>query len=189
MKSSEARDFLFRGLMFEAESERFRLAGIQIGADSTEAEENLLREALAPFGIARRNDAIEMARLFAVLFCFENEIRDFIREALVEKEGAIWIEKLPPKIKEHAETRRDSAMKDSWLEGEKSDLLGFVDFGDLALIIVAKWDIFKDVIPTQHWLKQQWMSLRNAEISSHIIECFCPANFNASTCTSQIGTA
>ncbi len=155
MKSSEVRDFLFRGLMFEAESEKFRVAGIQIGADSTEAEENLLREALAPFGIARRNNALEMARLFAVLFCFENEIRDFIREALVEKEGLDWIDKLPPKIKAHAESRRDTALKDSWLEGEKSDLLGFVDFGHLAQIIIDKWDIFKDVIPTQHWLKQR----------------------------------
>jgi hypothetical protein len=141
--------------MFEAEAEKFRLAGIQIGADATEAEENLLKEALAPFGIVRRNNALEMARLFAVLFCFENEIRDFIREALVEKEGADWIDKLPPKIKEHAESRRETALKDSWLEGEKSDLLGFVDFGNLAQIIIAKWDFFKDVIPTQHWLKQR----------------------------------
>lgn len=155
MKNSEVRDFLFRGLMFEAESEKFRLAGIQIGADASEAEENLLREALAPFGIARRNNALEMARLFAVLFCFENEIRDFIREALLEKEGHDWIDKLPPKIKEYAESRRDTALKDSWLEGEKSDLLGFADFGQLAQIIIAKWDIFKDVVPTQHWLKQR----------------------------------
>jgi hypothetical protein len=155
LKNSEVRDFLFRGLMFEAESEKFRLAGIQIGADSTEAEENLLKEALAPFGITRRNNALEMARLFAVLFCFENEIRDFIREALVEKEGPDWIDKLPPKIKEHAESRRETALKDSWLEGEKSDLLGFVDFGHLAQIIVAKWEFFKNVIPTQHWLKQR----------------------------------
>ncbi len=155
MTNREVRDFLFRGLMFEAESEKFRLAGIQIGADSTEAEENLLKEALAPFGVARRNNALEMARLFAVLFCFENEIRDFIREALAEKEGLDWVDKLPPKIKEHAESRRDTALKDSWLEGEKSDLLGFVDFSHLAQIIVAKWDIFKNVIPTQHWLKQR----------------------------------
>ena len=155
MKNSEVRDFLFRGLMFEAESEKFRLAGIQIGADSTEAEENLLKEALAPFGITRRNNALEMARLFAVLFCFENEIRDFIREALVEKEGLDWIDTLPPKIKEHAESRRETALKDSWLEGEKSDLLGFIDFGQLAQIIVAKWEIFKNVIPTQHWLRQR----------------------------------
>jgi hypothetical protein len=149
------RDFLFRGLMFEAEAEQFRLAGIQIGADSTEAEESLLKEALAPFGIVRRNNALEMARLYAVLFCFENEIRDFIREALIEKDGLDWVEKLPPKIKEYAESRKETALKDSWLEGGKSDLLGFVDFGHLALIIIAKWDFFKDVIPTQHWLKQR----------------------------------
>jgi hypothetical protein len=141
--------------MFEAEAEQFRLAGIQIGADSTEAEENLLREALSPFGIVRRNNALEMARLFAVLFCFENEIREFIREALVEKEGLNWLDEIPPKVREYAESRRDTALKDSWLEGEKSDLLGFVEFGHLAQIIIAKWDFFKDVIPTQHWLKQR----------------------------------
>jgi hypothetical protein len=153
--SKDMRDFLFRGLMFEAETERFRRAGIQIGTNSAGAQENLLQEALAPFSVARRNDALEMARLYAVLYCFENEIRDFIRDALEEKEGLDWLEKLPPKIKEHAESRRETAMKDSWLEGEKADLLGFVDFGQLAQIIIAKWDHFKDVLPTQHWLKQR----------------------------------
>src|SRR6266849_7194003 len=124
LKNKDVRDFLFRGLMFESEADRFRRAGIQIGADSTEAEESLLKEALAPFSVARRESGLEMARLFAVLFCFENEIRDFIRDVLEETEGQDWLEKLPPKIKEHAESRRDVALKDSWLEGEKADLLG-----------------------------------------------------------------
>jgi hypothetical protein len=153
--SKDVRDFLFRGLMFEAEAERFRRAGIQIGAKSMEAEENLLQEALAPFSLSRRNDAVEMARLYAVLFCFENEIRDFVREALKEKEGPNWLDNLPAKIKEHAETRKKTALKDSWLEGEKADLLGFVEFGHLAQIIIAKWEHFKDVLPTQHWLNQR----------------------------------
>ena len=160
--NKDVRDFLFRGLMFEAEAETFRRAGIQIGADSTAIEEDLLKEALAPFGVARRNSALEMARLFAVLFCFENEIRDFIREALEEQEGHDWQEKLPPKIKEQAESRRELALKDSWLEGEKADVLGFVDFGHLAQIIVAKWDYFKAVVPTQHWLKQRMEELEKA---------------------------
>ena len=160
--SKDVRDFLFRGLMFEAEAERFRRAGIQIGSVSTEAEEALLKESLAPFSVQRRNNALEMARLYAVLFCFENEIRDFIRDALEEKEGRDWIDKLPPKIKEHAESRRDTALKDSWLEGEKSDLLGFVDFGQLAQIIVAKWEHFKDVLPTQHWIKQRMDELEKS---------------------------
>lgn len=156
------RNFLFRGLMFEAEAERFRRAGIQIGAEATVAEENLLREALAPFGVMRRNQALEMARLYAVLFCFENEIREFIRDALIEKDGSNWQDKLPPKIKEHAENRRATALKDTWLEGEKADLLGFVDFGHLAQIVIAKWDYFKDIVPTQHWLKQRMDELEKA---------------------------
>lgn len=148
--------------MFEAEADAFRKAGIQIGADASAAEESLLKEALAPFGVSRRNNALEMARLYAVIFCFENEIREFIREALEEKEGANWQDNLPPKIKEHVESRRESALKDSWLEGEKSDLLGFIDFGHLAQIIITKWEIFKNIIPTQHWLKQRMDELEKS---------------------------
>ena len=96
-----------------------------------------------------------MARLYAVIHCFENEVRTFIREAMEEKDGAEWLDKLPPKIKEHAEGRRDAALKDSWLEGEKTDLLGFLEFGHLAQIIINKWEHFQDIIPSQHWLKQR----------------------------------
>jgi hypothetical protein len=158
----EIRDFIFRGLMFEAEADGFRRAGIRIGADASANEETLLREALAPFGVLRRNSALEMARLYAVLHCFENELRQFIREALEEKDGPSWQDQLPAKIKEQADLRRETALKDSWLEGEKADLLGFVDFAHLAQIIVGKWDYFKDVVPTQHWLKQRMDELEKA---------------------------
>ncbi|MFN7941593.1 MAG: Swt1 family HEPN domain-containing protein [Thermoanaerobaculia bacterium] len=154
MKSKDLRDFLFRGLMFESEAAAFQAAGIQVGADQSEAEEKLLAEGLAPFPVSRRNQALEMARLYAVLFCFENEVRDFVRETLVEKEGPDWIDEIPVKIREHCESRRDAALKDSWLEGEKTDLLGFAEFGHLAQIIIAKWEHFQ-VIPSQHWLKQR----------------------------------
>lgn len=153
---------MFRGLMFEAEAAAFQRAGIQVGADSTEVEEKLLAEALSPFGVSRRNAALEMARLYAVLYCFENEIRAFIRERLEENEGINWMEKIPQRIKEHATTRREAALKDSWLEGEKTDLLGFVDFGQLAQIIVEKWEHFKDIVPSQHWLKQRMDELEKA---------------------------
>lgn len=141
--------------MFESEAARFQNAGIQIGADNSEVEEKLLSDSLAAFNIDLRNKALEMARLYTVLFCFENEIRDYIRETLTENEGINWWEKLPVKIRTHAETRQQTALKDSWLEGEKTDLLGFVDFGMLASIITEKWVYFGNVIPSQHWLKQR----------------------------------
>lgn len=154
-QKKDLRDFMFRGLMFESEARAFQTAGIQVGADGTEAEERLLSEALSPFGVTRRNQALEMARLYAVLHCFENEVRALIRETLLEKEGADWLNKLPIKVKNFAESRQKTAMADSWLEGEKSDLLGFVDFGHLSLIITERWTCFEDIMPSQHWLKQR----------------------------------
>lgn len=156
------RDFLFRGLMFESEASEFQAAGIQVGADAGQAEERLLSEALTPFSVTRRNQALEMGRLYTVLHCFENEIRSLIRETLEEHEGADWAEKLPPKIKQFAEKRQKDAITDSWLEGEKSDLLGFVDFGHLSQIIIANWALFEAIVPSQHWLKQRMDELEKA---------------------------
>jgi hypothetical protein len=158
-KKKDIRDFFFRGLMFESEATKFQTAGIQIGASSTYAEEQLLSESLAPFSIPRRNSALEMARLYSVLHCFENEIREYIRETLTDKEGIDWWTKLPPKMKTFAENRQETALKDSWLEGEKSDLLGYVDFGMLSSIIIEKWVHFSNLIPSQHWLKQRMEEL------------------------------
>jgi hypothetical protein len=162
MKYQKLRDFLFRGLMFESEATRFQTAGIQIGANSLEAEESLLSQALSPFGVQRRNEALAMARLYAVLYCFENEVRTLIRETLEEKQGHDWIGNLPGKVREFAEGRQQTAATDSWLEGEKTDLLGFVEFGHLVQVIIANWECFQDIIPSQHWLKQRMDELEKA---------------------------
>ena len=148
--------------MFESEATAFQDAGIQVGADHTETEEMLFRETLVPFSISRRNSALEMARLYSLLYCFENEIRAFIRERLEANEGVDWQEKLPPKILSQAKSRRTDSLKNNWLEGEKTDLLGFADFGHLSTIITEKWEFFKDIIPSQQWLSQRMVELEKA---------------------------
>ncbi|MDX1813813.1 MAG: Swt1 family HEPN domain-containing protein [Candidatus Bathyarchaeia archaeon] len=162
MKYKDLRDYLFRGLLFEAEAVNFQKAGIQVGADQTTSEQQLLTEALSPFPVGLRNSALEMARLYSVLFAFENHVRGFIRETLSEAEGSDWLDNLPKKVKEFAEKRQKTAMEDSWLEGEKTDLLGFIDFGHLSQIIIEKWEHFQDVMPSQHWLKQRMDELEKA---------------------------
>lgn len=162
MTSDDLRVFLFRGLMFESEADEFQRAGIQVGAQTSAEQEALLTEQLTPFSIQRRNAALEMSRIYSLLYCFENEVREFIRERLSEIEGQDWFSKLPTNIIKAAETRRNVALKDSWLEGQKTDLLGFADFWHLSQIIIAKWDCFKDVIPTQHWLSQRFDEIEKA---------------------------
>ncbi|CAN7145373.1 Swt1 family HEPN domain-containing protein [Phyllobacterium sp. LjRoot231] len=158
------RDFVFRGLLFESEAGVFRRAGINVGIDLGEAEEQLLLSALAPFGVQRRNDALEMARLYAVLHAFENEVRSLLRDTLDEKLESNWWDTnaVPSGVKKMAESRQKTAEKDSWLEGAKADRLEFVDFGDLASIILQNWEHFKDLMPSQDWIKQRMTELEKA---------------------------
>lgn len=151
-------------MLFDAEAERFRRAGIRIGLDRAEQEEALLLEALSQFGIQRRNDALEMARLYAVLHAFENEIRHLFKDTLDENADADWWagDAIPKKVREKAEGRRKTALADSWLEGAKDENLEYVDFGDLSQIIITNWDCFKDIIPSQSWLNQRMVELEKA---------------------------
>lgn len=159
----DLRDWMFRGLLFEAEAERFRAAGIRVGADETESERELFQEVLDPFGIDLRNEALRMARLFALIYCFENSVRRLLAERLQEHHGTDWWNsKVPKKIKDFAEARQKDAQENSWLEGENKDVLGFIEFGHLSDIIIANWEDFSDLVPSQHWIKQRFDELEKA---------------------------
>jgi len=161
MSNVRIRNFVFRGLLFDSEASAFRKAGISVGTDLSKSEEALALEALAPFGVARRNEALEMARLYAVLHAFENEVRALVKETLDEARKGDWWETdaVPKKVRDNADARQKTAQKDSWLEGAKSERLEFVDFGDLGAIIIANWNHFSDLIPSQEWLKQRMLEL------------------------------
>ncbi len=129
-KLDALRVWMFRGLLFEADAEKFRQAGIRVGADQREVEARLMEEALAPFSIDIRNEALQMARLYALLYCFENAVRQLVKERLVEKYGLDWWNKgVPQSVQKFAEERQKAAVQDSWIEGQKTELLQFVEFG------------------------------------------------------------
>ena len=159
----EVRDWMFRGLLFEAEAEKFRSAGIRVGADNSESERALLEETLDPFSIDLRNEALEMARLYALVYCFENSVRALIEERLSERHGIDWANtKVSGKIKELAASRQKDVEDNSWLEGQSKGILSFVEFGHFSDIVIANWDDFRDLVPSQHWLKQRFDELEKA---------------------------
>ena len=157
------REWMFRALMFEAESERFKGAGIRVGADTEEVEKSLMAETLSPFSIQMRNDSLRMARIYALVYCFENSLRELIKERLTERYQSDWWEQgVIKKVRDFAESRQKSAQENSWLEGENTELIEFCELGHLADIIIDKWTDFSDLIPTQHWLKQRMEELEKA---------------------------
>lgn len=156
-------DWMFRALMFEAETEHFRSAGIRLGADLREAEFRLLEEILSPFSVPLRNAALRMTRVYAMIYCFENSVREVVRGRLEEKYRVDWwVKGVPKKIRELAESRRDAAQQNSWLEGDNIDDLSFIEFGHLSDIITLNWEDFSDLVPSQHWLKQRFDEMEQA---------------------------
>jgi hypothetical protein len=161
--TDQLTDWMFRALMFEAEAEQFRAAGIRLGADLRAAETQLLEEALQPFPIALRNDALMMGRIYTQIFCFENSVREVVQARLEEKHAADWWEKgVPKKVRDLAESRRQNAKDNSWLEGDSASLLSFAEFGQLAAIIIENWADFSDLIPSQQWLNQRLGEMEQA---------------------------
>lgn len=149
--------------MFEAEATAFRSAGIRIGADQSDVERSLLEETLAPFSVGMRDAALQMSRLYALLYCFENSVRDLIKERLEEKHALDWwTNGVPATVKKQAEGRQKDAEKNSWLDAPSREILSFTEFGHLADIIVSQWELFSDLVPTQHWLKQRMEELEKA---------------------------
>lgn len=160
----QLRSWLFRSLMFEADTDAFRKAGVRIGVDDREAEEQLLSESLDPFDLGTRNDARRMSRLYATLYCFENSVRDLIRSRLSEQDEHWWDDtaRIPAQVKSTADDRKKKAENNSWLEGATDDIFGFVDFSGLTRIIIQNWSDFDDLIPSQHWLRQRFDELEQA---------------------------
>lgn len=162
-EKANIREWMFRALMFEAESDVFKNAGIRVGADAEQVEKSLMEETLSPFPIQLRNEALGMSRIYALINCFENSVRDLIKERLKEKFDTDWWEKGVPKTtKEFAIKRQQTAQENSWLEGDNAELIEFTEFGHLSDIIIQNWNDFTDLIPTQHWLKQRFDELEKA---------------------------
>ena len=163
IERKDLRDWMFRGLMFEAEAEQFRAAGIRVGANEEESERALFEETLDPFSIDLRNQALRMARLYSLVYCFENAVRELIEERLKERYGTDWWDdKVPDKIQKHATGRAKDIQDNSWLEGQTKGPLSLIEFGHLSDIVIANWEDFLDLIPSQHWLKQRFDELEKA---------------------------
>ena len=157
------RDWMFRALMFEADAQQFQTAGYRIGADQTDAEVRLMEEVLSPFPVELRGEAMRMTRLYALVYCFENSVRELIRERMTERHGQDWWDKkVSTKVKSAVQAIRDKAERNIWLEGERGDNLQFSQFGHLADIITNCWEDFSDLIPSQAWIRQRMDELEQA---------------------------
>jgi hypothetical protein len=95
------------------------------------------------FGVVR--DADRMSQFYKIFYILENEIRNFIEDALNDAEGASWWEtSVPQAVRENAKKNQDREASEG-LPPRSQRLIEYTTFGELGEIIKENWDVFSGI--------------------------------------------
>jgi hypothetical protein len=113
--------------------------------------------------------ARKMGWVYIAIAAFENSVRSFIEERLLEKVGATWWDTaVSSSIRSDAEKRKKDEEQIRWHGSRGSSPLSYVQLEELALIIQNNHNHFKDLIPTVEWAREIFRSLaRSRNVIMH----------------------
>jgi hypothetical protein len=156
MTQPDARDvqaFLFRAATTNGRADEMIERGQLLGASAPAAASQ--NDTLDRFSFAIRVEARRMARVYELLFCFENSVRELIEDRLKEAYAVEtwWTQGVPDDIRRSAERLRDKEQQTPWHGPRGGTLLAFVDFPILARIITEKWEHFEDLLGKPAWVE------------------------------------
>lgn len=114
-----------------------------------------------------RHGSLQMQRYYRMLYVFENLVRDFINNTFKDIDGENWFEKRANKgMKDKFAKRKSDESKNQWHTGRNEHPLYYMDFGDLALLIINHWDVFSDFFPDQAWVTSR---VKDSERTRNVI--------------------
>jgi len=146
--------FLFRAATANSRVEEMASRGQLLG-DAATATNMETDRGFDQFSYAIRVEARRMARVYELLFCFENSVRELIEDRLKEAYGVEhwWTEGVPEDVRRNAERLRDKEQRTPWHGPRGGTLLAFVDFPILARIITECFEHFEDLLGKPGWVE------------------------------------
>jgi hypothetical protein len=100
-----------------------------------------------------RQGSLQMQRYYRMLYIFENLVREYISNTFMEIDGENWFDiRANRDMKSKLTKRQSDEGKNLWHTGRNEHPLFYMDFGDLALLIINHWDVFSDFFPDQAWV-------------------------------------
>jgi len=153
--------FVYRGLL-AGEALRDAIPAQQ--CDSNEPEEDVRRRMpLESIDDALVAAARKMAWVYVAIAAFENSVRAFVEERLVEKVGANWWDSaVSAEIRTQADKRKKDEEQIRWHGARGTSQLSYVQLGDLASIIQNNHAAFKELIPSVEWAREIFRSLERS---------------------------
>lgn len=153
--------FVYRGVLAD---EALRQAIPSPETDSNEPEADIRRRMpLESMDDALVMAARKMAWVYVAIASFENSVRAFVEERLLEKIGSDWwTSAISAGMREQAENRKKDEEQIRWHGSRGTSPLSFVQLGDLASIIQSNHAAFKELIPSVEWAREIFRSLERS---------------------------
>jgi hypothetical protein len=107
--------------------------------------------------------ARKMSSVYVAIAAFENSVRAFVEERLLEKVGAHWWDNaVSDEIRKQAENRKKDEEQIRWHGSRGTSQLSYVQLGDLASIIQRNHAAFKELVPSVEWAREIFRSLERS---------------------------
>lgn len=164
--SHPTSDFVFRGILARQAMKELQDRGVLRPPTAT-PDERREHDFFAPVPEQIRTNSVRMQRQFRLLFVFENLIRDFVSQRFSEADGDAWFEtRATTAMKTKVHDRKDKEARNQWHVGRNTHPVFYLDFGDLGLLIINHWQVFKDFFENQAWVQSR---ITEAERTRNVI--------------------
>jgi hypothetical protein len=163
----EINNFVFSGILAKHSVKDMEATGLLRGRAVTE-DERREQDLFAPVQEHIRAGAVQMQKHYRILYVLENIVRDLIVTRFTEAAGsADWFDaRASADMKKKLEQRQKAEEKNEWHTGRNRQPIYYMDFGDLARLIVNHWSVFEDLLPNQVWVQSR---LDEAERTRNVI--------------------
>ena len=166
MDVKEVKNFVFAGQLARHAVRDMEASGL-LRERALDTQEKSDRDLLAAIEEEVRSGANAMQRAYKILYALENVVRHLIIERFKDSVGETWFDtKATVDMKRKRDSRIEKEEKNQWHTGRNRHPIYYLDFGDLAKLIVNSWDVFDDLLPSQPWVVSR---LDDAERSRNVI--------------------
>lgn len=109
------------------------------------------------------NEAVEMTKVYPLIYIYENSVRQFIKEVL-DKEKPDWWKYVNKSIKRRVDDRRKTEKQNAYHGKSRVHPIQYVDFDDLRNIIQSNAKIFNEYMPDKNieYLQQKLRELKDS---------------------------
>jgi hypothetical protein len=133
-----------------------------------------LREPLAPgvsggrsvldaFDMEFRVKAGRMGRIYELLYCLENSMRELIERTFKEvEEFSDWTEGIETNALKGARKREKEDQEAPWHGPRGGSILSYMDFPQLGDVILDQWERFEDLFGDRRWVENYFREMNPA---------------------------